>query len=592
MKNQLGLKIVRAYQGESVLHQVNANEAWVNKVGEAREWIPYVEDWNKLTQTEMIVLSTIESGQFLTIFSGISGRGKDYITAWIYVPNSIRIMGSQLVDIVSAITKELKTNRVNKENLDKLFSDSYDEVPVNNLNTKPLNNKYGYRYYGKGTIYTLKELLDDRMQSYYNSYKSIFLLDKSQEIKIVNAEDLTEYPLKKQLQIKAPAPVDGFVPYLNGSRLEKSFAVIEGETVILNWEKEGYKTIQKQQTIKSEGIVLEAPQKGEYEKWVSYNAVQVTDNKDWPIQEYTLYINNNIVSKNNSVAIKESNLNAVAVCVEAEGYDAVTATLDLRTPQRVCLRKRTFKYSFELPLTNGHPYTLELTSKEEITEQPIKGYTTKNGSISRYHSNYLTYKPFDKRWWIIGTLAGVIFFLLGMVVGSIFCFSEEEAEVAQVHVPKVAETKEEHITEPNPPIDKPEDESEDIQKAVEYLDSHSKWNKNEMENIAALKGLWDALNGYDFTKVLNSYRKLNGSHKFKSLVEGINTIDPNDINTYLRSNKYNTNNNDKTITPKDYVKKIKETINKRKNNSTSNQGSARNDSSAENNRPRIEDQTM
>ena len=145
MKNQLGLKIVRAYQGESVLHQVNANEAWVNKVGEAREWIPYVEDWNKLTQTEMIVLSTIESGQFLTIFSGISGRGKDYITAWIYVPNSIRIMGSQLVDIVSAITKELKTNRVNKENLDKFKFLGCMKAPLKKLQDKyikQMNNFY------------------------------------------------------------------------------------------------------------------------------------------------------------------------------------------------------------------------------------------------------------------------------------------------------------------------------------------------------------------------------------------------------------------------------------------------------------------
>ena len=59
-----------------------------------------------------------------------------------------------------------------------------------------------------------------------------------------------------------------------------------------------------------------------------------------------------------------------------------------------------------------------------------------------------------------------------------------------------------------------------IAQGVEYLASHNRWNRDEMEKIPALTGLWDAVNTYQLDEI-RRYNKTLSSTPLTAVVEGL-----------------------------------------------------------------------
>ena len=55
--------------------------------------------------------------------------------------------------------------------------------------------------------------------------------------------------------------------------------------------------------------------------------------------------------------------------------------------------------------------------------------------------------------------------------------------------------------------------------AIRYLDIHVRWNRDSMERYDDLKGLYDAMNDFRFSTVIEDYRGLRASKKYVRLVE-------------------------------------------------------------------------
>ena len=66
----------------------------------------------------------------------------------------------------------------------------------------------------------------------------------------------------------------------------------------------------------------------------------------------------------------------------------------------------------------------------------------------------------------------------------------------------------------------PKPSKTDIAQGVEYLAAHNRWNRDEMEKIPALAGLWDAVNIYDLDQI-RSYNDVLGSTPLTTIVEGL-----------------------------------------------------------------------
>ena len=59
-----------------------------------------------------------------------------------------------------------------------------------------------------------------------------------------------------------------------------------------------------------------------------------------------------------------------------------------------------------------------------------------------------------------------------------------------------------------------------VAQGVEYLASHNRWNRLEMEKIPVLAGLWDAVNTYQLDEI-RRYNELLASTPLTSIVEGL-----------------------------------------------------------------------
>lgn len=59
-----------------------------------------------------------------------------------------------------------------------------------------------------------------------------------------------------------------------------------------------------------------------------------------------------------------------------------------------------------------------------------------------------------------------------------------------------------------------------VAQGVEYLASHNRWNRLEMEKIPVLAGLWDAVNTYQLDEI-RRYNEVLASTPLTSIVEGL-----------------------------------------------------------------------
>ena len=95
---------------------------------------------------------------------------------------------------------------------------------------------------------------------------------------------------------------------------------------------------------------------------------------------------------------------------------------------------------------------------------------------------------------------------------------------------------------------KPSPSKTDIAQGVEYLATHNRWNRDEMEKIPVLQGLWDAVNHYDL-ETIRKYAEIIECPPLTAIIEGLE-----------QSNKtgYYASKNDRNITLSTYIRRLKQ----------------------------------
>ena len=88
---------------------------------------------------------------------------------------------------------------------------------------------------------------------------------------------------------------------------------------------------------------------------------------------------------------------------------------------------------------------------------------------------------------------------------------------------------------------------QEIAQGVEYLASHNRWNREEMEKIAALAGLWDAINVYDIAQI-RQYNDVLASTPLTAIVEGLDR---------RPKEGFYASKNDQVITLSTYIKRLR-----------------------------------
>lgn len=519
--NKLGLKIVRINQGYTDLFEINGDQVWTKNVWDIRKDLENIDNLDG--SSAVLMLTSVDTGHILTVASLIEGRITDCISAWIYVPASINIAGKELVEIVDAVKKEILANERNDERLTQLLSKTYESAPASRITTKSNGEKCAFRYYGQGAKYTLSELLKDMCQSYYKSYKSVFLLDNSSKLKCLQGDNLSDQKVYSMVVVKSPGNIDSFVPYIGERPFVGQIYAIEGGTIDIEWRRDGYMPIHTKST--------SVPTPNQYVRVLNYNYIKVVDEWSQRVTDYDLYVAKQRISKNEDIRISEATLNNVWVEIHAEGFEPISGHLNLTQPVQLKLVKETYAYEFLLPLKNEEGYyPIKISGNRKRKNSPVKGYVTENGYVTRNDKNYLRFKPFTRKFWITCLICSIIVLLLGVCGGyALNDFIGGKADNQEVSKLTKENTelknrikeleKRNYNYTPKGATNNNEDYSLDA--AVSYLDNNNKWNRTEMEKFDDLKGLWDALNERLFDDIIKYEAKLKQSVTFSEVLQAV-----------------------------------------------------------------------
>lgn len=550
--NKLGLKIVRINQGYTDLFEINGDQVWTKNVWDIRKDLENIDNLDG--SSAVLMLTSVDTGHILTVASLIEGRITDCISAWIYVPASINIAGKELVEIVDAVKKEILANERNDERLTQLLSKTYESAPASRITTKSNGEKCAFRYYGQGAKYTLSELLKDMCQSYYKSYKSVFLLDNSSKLKCLQGDNLSDQKVYSMVVVKSPGNIDSFVPYIGERPFVGQIYAIEGGTIDIEWRRDGYMPIHTKSTI-APGAKYSVPTSNQYVRVLNYNYIKVVDEWSQRVTDYDLYVAKQRISKNEDIRISEATLNNVWVEIHAEGFEPISGHLNLTQPVQLKLVKETYAYEFLLPLKNEEGYyPIKISGNRKMKNSPVKGYVTENGYVTRNDKNYLRFKPFTRKFWITCLICSIIVLLLGICGGYALndfiggkADNQEVGKLTKENDDLKSRIKELEKRNYNYAPKGSESNSDEklVDAAISYIDHNNVWNRTEMEKHEPLKGLWDAINERRFDDILAYENVLGKSAIFKELVASIKA---NRHKTF--SGNFNTNPNDFDITIK------------------------------------------
>lgn len=550
--NKLGLKIVRINQGYTDLFEINGDQVWTKNVWDIRKDLENIDNLDG--SSAVLMLTSVDTGHILTVASLIEGRITDCISAWIYVPASINIAGKELVEIVDAVKKEILANERNDERLTQLLSKTYESAPASRITTKSNGEKCAFRYYGQGAKYTLSELLKDMCQSYYKSYKSVFLLDNSSKLKCLQGDNLSDQKVYSMVVVKSPGNIDSFVPYIGERPFVGQIYAIEGGTIDIEWRRDGYMPIHTKSTI-APGAKYSVPTPNQYIRVLNYNYIKVVDEWSQRVTDYDLYVAKQRISKNEDIRISEATLNNVWVEIHAEGFEPISGHLNLTQPVQLKLVKETYAYEFLLPLKNEEGYyPIKISGNRKMKNSPVKGYVTENGYVTRNDKNYLRFKPFTRKFWITCLICSIIVLLLGICGGYALndfiggkADNQEVGKLTKENDDLKSRIKELEKRNYNYAPKGSESNSDEklVDAAISYIDHNNVWNRTEMEKHEPLKGLWDAMNERRFDDILAYENVLGKSAIFKELVAAITKNRHKPF-----SGNFNTNPNDFDITIK------------------------------------------
>lgn len=553
MSSVLGLKIVRISQGYTDLYEINGNKSWTKDIRDIRKDLGYIENLDGSSAVLMLI-NTV-NGHFLTVASPIGGRSADCISAWIYIPAAVAVTGKQLADIVEATKKGILADEWHGEELDKLFSRTYEQGSAVELlkSGNEERTKCAFRYYGCGVKYTLAELLENMLQPYYTEYKSIFLLDNESNLRCSSCADLTNHKVYNMQIVDAPVDENGFIPYLYDKPFVDRRCVFEGDVIPVVWKKDGYKSIEIVTRVMSDGRneVLK-PTFSQYRRLIPYTSVVVRDDLGKLVNNYTLYIGDKVVTDATVAEVSEAIINNVSIKVEAKGYSVYenkhnmsTLPVCINLTKRVCEVAVPEKKEEKNRIKSGKSKAQSVgpetpTSVKEVLDAASEDNRRSKGKLLNGRWLYLLmiivlsfvsfglgYGVRDK--WgkkmdestqqIVG--ADRLFVELNQLRSELDNLRQENSSLKE-KLKHIKGKKDMHMDQKESFGEKdPEAEGgknyESLQSAIDYLDNNTQWYKGEMEKYTHLRGLWGAMNTKNLQKVCSYSNTLGASNVYMQL---------------------------------------------------------------------------
>ena len=566
----LGFAIKLASQGAGNAIECNKGE-WTNKVVDIREYLKLFEG---LQDTDNIVtfISFDENGCFLTQLRAISGRGGDFLSGWIYIPNTLNITGEDIINTYNYVRGILKQSNLSKskDEIHNFFSKEYVQKEAKVSYIPSSGEKYGVRFIGH---FSLKEIIGtNRYQPYYSKYKAVFLLENNNIVTIskgyiTNFEDLTKQPIVETGILKAPTAEDMLsmgrdvkIIFENGNIFKSPLLVRKGDSVKLLAQRSGFESI-KLPTITINEEVTDFPhyETLQWKKLITTASFIVKDNEGKPLNNPKIYIDNNEIPFN-GILLDENRCRNVEVKVTCQGYESYEKKVNLlQIKVSVVLERETKGQKYDIILSNGHhaKMTLEskyLNSSSSRYDSPIDAYSYNEEKRALSVSSWFVWKQR-----LYGLFCGFLILLMiagGMAFEEWWNSVDCDMEWPFIHPKQKAKNLYLNKISYNEPS-KESNTTIDNSFVVAYLDNNETWCKDSLEKFSATTGLFDDLNSFHFDNIISKFEsQLNASSKMSELVKAVKKCKELEFDPHKGKKKnggtYN-KDSDRNITVNSYI---------------------------------------
>lgn len=522
-----------------------------------RDIIPLIQGLydseNKKTDSyedPILLVSYTNNGTYYCVFRCLlNDRPNDHQAIWLYIPNDIEIDYSSFYDVIIQLKELVKgfPSGIVDDKINKIISKIkyYDEVPQVFF---PANNdkwkgaKYAFR---KATIQnSFSDIIKKGYQKYYEGYKAILLFDRETSLTGKSClADLSDNELKNYIlfSVKELNLSDEVTAYLdNGELFDKPMMVLPDDAVFITFKKDRFKPIRKSIHVNNVSFTLD----WQLEVTKDVFIVLDYDSKD-SVLSFDVEVNRKLLKSNQPVYVSETQLRKVSVLVKSPGYKEFNKTIDFSAVSSsitILLEHNPINYYFSRQFVKGfgaekvtvnfpknnskilaegeHPIPLyKIVSREENNkalelDKEIVMQLAKEELRKDCNSPYR-----NKRFYVFLLCALFGGLLLGYLMGNICqlsCFNNQD----------VVENEEATYIDTNQKKDdfSSNNSNNEVKTANDYLKTHQVWDKNEMEKIESLKGVWDALNTYDYNKI----KEVNNKYHFdapnwNSIMDAINS---------------------------------------------------------------------
>ena len=517
--NKLGFAIKLASQGAGNAIECNKGQ-WTNKVVDIRE---YLKLFNGLQGTDNIVtfMSFDEGGCFLTQLRAISGRVGDFLSGWIYIPNTIEASGEEIMSAYNYVRNILSQSNLSdlKDDIESFFSKEYSSKEVAAQYIASRGQLYGVRFLGH---YTLKEIVGEhRYQPYYSDYKAVFLLNKEDEVAITkesanNFRNLTDKDIVKTSILVPPtnASLQALgrgtkIHAADGSDFNHPLLVNVGSKVTLVLSRIGFENIKLEVNVTSERQVIDLTNvKITWMKKISASMFTVRNRKQEKIEKGVRISVNDTDITFQEILVSEEECRQALIKVSAPDYDVFEQRRSLLIDDLdITLSRKVKQAQAVVELSNGSYGEMTIESKHLPSnyDSPLKGYEFDedyHGNKVLKLSSWFMWK--QRLWGFLGALAAVMLMVACVAFDAWIDTHHFKFGLPPWEEDKPAQTWQQNSNNDVEEAEVTETNDQQVnQQILDYLNQNDQWAKAQLDQDPMTRGLYDMINNYRFSDIMD-----------------------------------------------------------------------------------------
>lgn len=540
--NKLQLYITKSGNDFKTLFNLNPNEdvrRYVRDLTDAVQLINYDPDEKNI----FYMLSSLDEGYFFTILRTIPPYRGHHLATWIFIPAGTVITPQQLEHVITLTTRKISNSEVSNEDVAAMreaFNVDYQYDKSAPLPVASGSDGYAWRSYGGGSGLTLGDYTAEGLyQQSYLPFNGVLLVDADMGYS-VNAVNLNDSKLGAEAAILPPESSDeGFKAYVFGRKLDHALRGTVGADLRVMWRRPGFEDVVVDEVIDTPRFTPQMVSTVDSRKLITPASFQVTSQATREaLSGCQIRVNGHDITPEGH-AFTSDELRHAQVTITCDGYIPYTAVVDLAATTRalVQMMERRKVYRFEVPVKSsdlGAPIKFEINSQKYLTGSPLEGYellddiqegATRTNHLGYVggHGSWLEKSLYALGGLVAGLLIGWLFSSTCSGSGSTSAATASDSTAVQQTAAQDAATaaSEPAQTTNQAPAVAPADAKEvavkyqGLDEAVKYLDNNKVWKRDQMEEYAQLRGLYDDMNNYKLERIAKIWApKLKASKTF------------------------------------------------------------------------------